>query len=124
MQWVKLLSAPILQEILFMNMQHRASVDWTSTSKDLDAQGWAILRRLLRVAECSGIAGTYDAAQGFRSHVKMARHGFGRGEYKYFSYPLPNLVQDLRTALYPPLADIANSWHHRMALDVCNLEWK
>jgi uncharacterized protein len=101
-----------------MNTQHRASIDWTSKSKDLDARGWAILPRLLTVAECSRIAGTYDAAHAFRSHVKMARHGFGRGEYKYFSYPLPNLVQELRTALYPPLADIANGWYQRMAFDV------
>jgi uncharacterized protein len=102
-----------------MNMQHHVtSIDWTSRSKDLDARGWTILPRLLTVAECSGLAGTYNAAQGFRSHVKMARHGFGRGEYKYFSYPLPNLVQELRTALYPPLADIANGWYQRMALDV------
>jgi uncharacterized protein len=101
-----------------MNMQQRANVDWASKSKDLDARGWAILPRLLTAAECRGIAETYDAAQGFRSHVKMARHGFGRGEYKYFSYPLPSLVQELRTALYPPLADIANVWHQRMARDV------
>ena len=102
-----------------MNIQHQAtSIDWNSKSKDLDARGWAILPRLLTVAECSGLAGTYNTANGFRSHVKMARHGFGRGEYKYFSYPLPDLVQELRTALYPPLADIANGWYQRMALDV------
>lgn len=102
-----------------VNNRHRvADIDWTSKSKDLDARGWAILPRLLTAAECSGIARTYNATQGFRSHVKMARHGFGRGEYKYFSYPLPILVQELRTALYPALADIANGWYQRMALDV------
>jgi hypothetical protein len=100
------------------HQHHTTSIDWTSISGDLDARGWAILPQLLTVAECSGLAGTYDAAQGFRNHVKMARHGFGRGEYKYFSYPLPMLVQELRTALYPPLADIANVWYQRMALDV------
>ena len=102
-----------------MNLQQLATnIDWTSKSKDLDARGWAILPRLLTGAQCSGIAGTYKDAPGFRSHVKMARHGFGRGEYKYFSYPLPNLIRELRTTLYPPLADIANRWYQRMALDV------
>lgn len=102
-----------------MDIQHRAvNIDWTSKSKELDVRGWAILPRALTSAECSGIAGTYDAAQGFRSHIRMARHGFGRGEYKYFSYPLPDLVQELRTTLYPPLADIANGWYQRMALDI------
>lgn len=89
-------------------------VDWTKVHAELDAQGWAIVPRLLTHEEADGIAGLYDREQGFRSHIVMARHGFGRGEYKYFSYPLPPLVQALRAAVYPHLAPIANQWHQRM----------
>ncbi|HEY0800537.1 MAG TPA: 2OG-Fe(II) oxygenase [Steroidobacteraceae bacterium] len=95
-----------------------AAIDWASTATALDARGWAILPRLLSAGECHRIAARYDAVEGFRSHVKMARHGFGRGEYKYFSYPLPDLVQDLRTTLFPPLAKMANAWNERMGIDI------
>jgi hypothetical protein len=73
-------------------------VDWTKVHADLDAQGWAVAPRLLTHAEADFIAGLYHQEQGFRSHIIMGRHGFGRGEYKYFSYPLPPLIQALRTA--------------------------
>lgn len=89
-------------------------VDWTKVHADLDAQGWTVIAKLLSPAEAGLVAGLYQQEQGFRSHVVMARHGFGRGEYKYFSYPLPPLVQALRTAAYPRLAPIANEWHARM----------
>ncbi|WP_231712566.1 2OG-Fe(II) oxygenase [Vineibacter terrae] len=92
-------------------------VDWTTVHADLDAQGWAIAPRLLTHAEADLIAGLYHREQGFRSHVIMARHGFGRGAYKYFSYPLPLLIQALRTAAYPHLVPIANQWHERMGKD-------
>ncbi len=92
-------------------------VDWPAKVKDLDARGWAVLPRLVLPDACRQIAGWYGAAESFRSHVRMARHGFGRGEYKYFSYPLPGLVQDLRARLYPHLAQIANIWHERMAIE-------
>ena len=81
-------------------------VDWTKVHADLDAQGWAVVPKLLTHAEADSIAGLYHQEQGFRSQVIMARHGFGRGEYKYFSYPLPPLIQALRTAaVSPPRAD-------------------
>jgi len=83
---------------------------------DLDAQGWAILPGLLDPAACAELAALYDAPDRFRSHVIMARHGFGRGEYRYFAYPLPAPVFALRTELYPRLAPIANRWHERMGL--------
>jgi len=85
-------------------------------ARDLDAQGWSVQRDLLTPPECDDIAGLYDQDAGFRSRVVMARHGFGRGEYRYFSYPLPTLIQRMRTALYPTLAPIANQWHERMGL--------
>lgn len=94
-----------------------AALDWSTASSELDEQGWAVLPNLLEDGECDGVAELYDGGNGFRSHVIMARHGFGRGEYRYFSYPLPPLVQGLRAALYPRLAPVANQWHERMGLD-------
>lgn len=96
----------------------RNSVDWTAVSDALDAEGWAVLPRLLDPGQCRELAGLYDAEDRFRSHIVMARHGFGRGEYKYFSYPLPGVVADLRSSLYPHLAPIANRWNETMGIDV------
>lgn len=93
------------------------AVDWNGIGADLDAQGWAMLPGLLSEAECDAMAALYAPTDAFRSHVVMARHGFGKGEYRYFAYPLPPLVQGLRTALYPHLAPIANRWHQRMGMD-------
>jgi hypothetical protein len=90
------------------------AIDWAAVSADLDGQGWAILPGLINEGEGAAIAGLYECGQGFRSHVVMARYGFGQGEYRYFAYPLPDLIQSLRTALYPRLAPIANAWHARM----------
>jgi len=92
-------------------------IDAVALESDLDAQGWSVLRDLLDALECDDIASLYARGAGFRSQVVMARHGFGQGEYRYFSYPLPPLVQGLRTALYPLLAPVANRWHERMAMD-------
>lgn len=75
--------------------------------------------RLLDDAGCAALAGLYDQDTGFRSRVAMARHGFGKGEYRYFSYPLPDRVQALREGLYPPLAEIANGWAARLGEDRC-----
>lgn len=94
------------------------AVDWTKVHAELDAQGWAIAPKLLTDAEADSIANLYQQERGFRSQVIMARHGFGRGVYKYFSYPLPSLIQALRTASYPHLVPIANQWHERMGKDV------
>ena len=80
----------------------------------LDANGWAILPGLLAPAECAAMAALYDHPEHFRSHVVMARHGYGRGEYRYFRYALPPLVERLRSDLYPRLAPMANAWHDRL----------
>jgi len=93
------------------------TIDWTAAAEALDTNGWAVLPKLLDSDTCDRTAELYDAPEHFRSQVIMARHGFGRGEYRYFAYPLPDPVQDLRTALYPPLAGIANRWHVRMGLE-------
>ena len=91
--------------------------DWTKVRAGLDAEGWAVVPGLLSDGEADSVAALYHQEQGFRSQVVMARHGFGRGAYKYFSYPLPPLVQALRTAAYPRLAPTANQWHERMGKD-------
>jgi hypothetical protein len=94
------------------------AADWIKICGDLDAQGWATAPKLLTDGEADLIAGLYPREEGFRSQVIMARHGFGRGQYKYFSYPLPPLIQELRAAAYPRLVPIANQWHERMGKDV------
>ena len=94
------------------------SIDGGALEGDLDAQGWSVVRDLLTAAECDELASRCTQDAGFRSRVVMARHGFGKGEYRYFSYPLPPLVQGLRTALYPRLAPLANRWHERMGMSV------
>jgi hypothetical protein len=94
------------------------AIDWRAISDTLDAQGWALLPRLLDAQECADVSGLYAGGQGFRSYVVMARHGFGKGEYRYFSYPLPPLVQQLRTHLYPRLVPLANRWFERMGAPV------
>lgn len=92
------------------------TLDWPAIEAGLDAHGCALLPRLLDSATCAEIAGWYDRPELFRSTVVMARHGFGRGEYRYFRYDLPPAVAELRTRLYPPLAAIANRWNGAMGL--------
>jgi uncharacterized protein len=86
------------------------AVDWTRVEGELDAVGCAVLPGLLARDECRGVAAAYPDDARFRSRVVMSRHGFGRGEYKYFAHPLPPLVRELRAALYPHLAPVANRW--------------
>ena len=95
-----------------------AFFDWRQVEHDLDAQGSALLPGLLTPEECAAIAGLYPREDGFRSRVVMSRHGFGRGEYKYFAYPLPALVGGLRTRLYPRLVGVANCWNEAMGIAV------
>src|SRR5215471_3920409 len=94
-----------------------ASLDWDAIARDLDAYGCATTGPLLSADECADLAARYGAEAGFRSRVIMARHGFGRGEYKYFAYPLPDLIAALRAALYPPLAIVANRWNQQMDVE-------
>ena len=95
-----------------------ANLDWQAISTDLDAFGCSRLESLLSDEECRGIASLYHEDNWFRSRVVMARHGFGKGEYKYFRYPLPDLVARLRTGLYPKLVVIANRWNEEMKIPV------
>jgi uncharacterized protein len=88
--------------------------DWRRIDSELGDYGGAVLEKLLTPKECNLIAALYSKEEHFRSHIIMARHGFGKGEYRYFKYPLPKLIGDLRTALYSRLAPIANQWNERM----------
>jgi uncharacterized protein len=93
-----------------------AEYDWSSLARELDAYGCAILRNLLSREECRNLAALYADESHFRSHVHMARHGFGKGEYRYFKYPLPDLIDGFRTALFPRLSRVANEWNRRMGV--------
>jgi hypothetical protein len=93
-------------------------IDWTHVAAELDAYSAATIGPLLSPAECAALAALYDEPAPFRKRVVMARHGYGRGEYQYFAYPLPELVDALRTALYPPLAEIANRWNAALGHEV------
>jgi uncharacterized protein len=94
------------------------SIDWERVSKDLHAHGSAMIEHLITAAECDALSTLYPIHHAFRSRVVMAQHGYGRGEYKYFSYPLPGIVAGLRKALYPRLAPVANQWNTSMGVDV------
>jgi hypothetical protein len=94
-----------------------AAYDWQKLSEELSGFGCAVMEKLLSPEECRKIADLYPQEEHFRSHIHMARHGFGKGEYRYFKYPLPDLLGGLRTALYPRLAEVANDWNNRMGID-------
>jgi hypothetical protein len=94
-----------------------AALDWPSLTASLDAHGYALTPALLTPAECVYLASLYDIRDHFRSRVEMARFGYGLGEYKYFAYPLPDVVAELRAAIYPRLAPFANCWMAALKLE-------
>ncbi|MCY4451920.1 MAG: 2OG-Fe(II) oxygenase [Immundisolibacterales bacterium] len=94
-----------------------AALDWPPIAAGLDADGHALLPSLLSPRECRGLTALYESGELFRKRVVMSRHGYGRGEYRYFAYPLPRPVEALRTLLYPPLAEIANRWNETLRID-------
>jgi uncharacterized protein len=98
--------------------QRVSAIDWRGLEQELDAHGNALIERLLSPDECQSIARLYSRKDLFRSRVVMAQHGFGRGEYKYFNYPLPQLIQELRNGIYPRLAPIANRWNQAMSIEI------
>ncbi|MCE8440498.1 2OG-Fe(II) oxygenase [Rhodovulum sulfidophilum] len=91
--------------------------DWETLAGEMNGYGCAVLPGILTQKECADLAALYPREDHFRSHIHMARHGFGKGEYRYYKYPLPDLIGGLRTALYPHLADIANGWNERLGGD-------
>ncbi|WP_420235041.1 2OG-Fe(II) oxygenase [Pseudomonas sp. ABY48] len=97
--------------------QHLANLDWPTLEHSLDQDGCAIIRNLLPPSQCRQLSGLYTEPELFRSRVIMARHGFGLGEYQYFRYPLPDLIQQMRQSLYPMLVPLANRWNECMGLE-------
>jgi hypothetical protein len=95
-----------------------AAIDWPRVSQDLDAEGHAIIKRILSRDECVAISALFQSDELFRSRVVMERHRFGRGEYKYFKYPLPEVVASLRTVVYPHLVPVANRWNEALKLEI------
>lgn len=93
------------------------ALDWQAIEDDLNRHGCAVVPGLLDTGACLALAAQYEQSQRFRSRVVMERHGYGRGEYRYFAYPLPEPVAALRSALYPPLAAIANRWQAALGLE-------
>jgi hypothetical protein len=93
-----------------------AGCEWPRLERELDAQGYAVVPRLLDPVECAALAAAYHEEAGYRRHIVMAQHGYGRGDYKYYAYPLPPLVQALRGAFYEKLAPIANRWNESLNL--------
>lgn len=93
-----------------------AGHDWAAFAAQMDSYGAAVLPGILTASECRDLAALYPQEQHFRSHIQMNRHGFGRGEYRYFRYPLPDLLAGLRSALWPHLARLANDWNARMGV--------
>ncbi len=94
------------------------AIDWAQAGGELDAQGCAVLKGLLTAEQCRALAALYPDDRHFRSRVVMARHGFGRGEYKYFSYPLPDPIAPLRPLLYARLCGVANRWNAAMGIEI------
>ena len=94
------------------------AIDWDQAARDLDAQGCAVLKGLLSPEECRALVALYPDDSHFRSRIVMGRHGFGRGEYKYFAYPLPPVIAGLRPALYARLRDVANRWNEAMGIEI------
>lgn len=101
-----------------LQLSHRiGEISNTDLAADLNAFGCTTIKGLLTPEQCNDISRLYPSDDPFRSHIHMARHGFGKGEYKYFSYPLPDLVSTLREEIYPKLVPIANGWNERMGLE-------
>ncbi|MGS1010690.1 2OG-Fe(II) oxygenase [Achromobacter anxifer] len=93
-----------------------SAADWDAVEDGLGRDGFAVLPALLTPAHCETLASGFFDESRFRSRIVMERYAFGRGEYKYFSYPLPDMVERLRQSLYPRLAPIANRWHAAMKM--------
>ena len=113
------MSTPAKLSIAVENGAERLNaLDWRRISQELDDQGSVVLEQLASADECRALAAMYLKDEFFRSRVVMGRHGFGRGEYKYFSYPLPDVIAELRAGLYPRLAPVANRWNAAMGIEI------
>ena len=112
------MSAAMDASLPFADLGRRIdALDWAALGREVDAHGCALIRRLLDPPTSDTVAGWYDDESRFRSRVIMARHGFGRGEYRYLAYALPDLVERLRTSFFPHLAAIANRWNAALGIE-------
>jgi O-6-methylguanine DNA methyltransferase len=110
----------VVEEALKLDVQvSLPDTAWGRIERDLDGRGFAVIDKVLSPRDCRHISRLYTQDDLFRSRIVMARHGFGRGEYKYFCYPLPPLIADLRSAVYPALSRVANRWNENMGIGVC-----
>ena len=91
------------------------SIDWQKLKTDLDQNGYGLINNLLTEEQCAALIDDFEEEALYRRHIVMQQHGYGQGEYKYFAYPLPVPVSDMREKFYPPLAEIANDWADRLA---------
>ena len=103
---------------MLRGVERAAGLDWRHIATSLDTDAYAVLSAVLSAQECDSLVAIYEANERFRSRIDMARHGFGSGEYKYFGYPLPEIVADLREELYPPLSGIANRWNESLGVEM------
>lgn len=106
------------EPLYYWRMIRVDAAPWEQVYGDLDAEGFAIIKGVLSTGECDEIRSLYEKRDIFRSNVVMERHGFGRGEYRYFRYPLPEMVATLRTSFYPHLVSTANRWNEAMGINV------
>jgi hypothetical protein len=105
-------------DVLATDIEARVNtIDWHTVEEELDQFGCATVAHLLTPAECDALKALYSHNELYRSRVVMARHGFGRGEYKYYGYPLPEVIGNLRDTVYPHLVPIANRWNEIMRID-------
>jgi uncharacterized protein len=97
-----------------INISNIDRLDWAALTESLDTYGYAVTPPILHSESCTALSALYEEDTRFRSTINMGRHGFGQGQYRYFAYPLPDIVRELRTRLYPHLASIANLWAERL----------
>lgn len=119
--WTEKTSSTIISATANTNQvaERVVALDWRQISQDFDAHGNAMIENLISPIDCDALAKLYGEEDIFRSRVVMEQHGFGRGEYKYLRYPLPDIIARLRTTIYPHLVPIANRWNKAMGIDVC-----
>ena len=98
-------------------MEDKLAVDWNAVQESLNEKGYALLKNILTPIDCAALVADYDKKEGYRSIISMERYRFGKGEYKYFSYPLPPIVHHLREQFYTPLAHVANDWMQKLSID-------
>ncbi|NIJ54118.1 2OG-Fe(II) oxygenase [Dyadobacter arcticus] len=91
-------------------MDRISNLDWQAIQENLHEKGYALLKNILEASECEALVGQYDNPLSYRKTISMERYRFGLGEYKYFNYPLPAIIQELREEFYPKLAPVANKW--------------